>query len=275
MITEPGLYPNIPESQYHTDTGLAPELGRSLSASGAKTLLNEGPERFAYKRDHGSKGSPSMDFGTLVHTLVLRSHDERLVVSPYDAFTTKEARAWKAEMEAAGRIVVKAADVRQAIEVTKAVRAHPIAGPLFAEGRPEVTMYWTDPATHVTMRGRIDWLTKDNIVDLKTAGREGGSLPGPFARQSAQLDYPMSAANYIDGYAALTGVVLPFLTVTVETEAPYWVRVSEYKPADLDKGRDRMAAATAEYAEREAQWDGWSETPTVEVLDVPHWYGRS
>lgn len=272
MITEPGLVYGMDECAYHADRSLSPGLGRSLSASGAKTLLRS-TERFAYARDHGTVSSPSMDFGTLVHTLVLRSKDQRVVVSPYERHDTNAAKAWKGRMEREGRIIVTAKSVRKAIDVARAVHAHPVAGPLLAPGASEVSMYWIDPGTGITCRGRVDRLTPAGIIDLKTTGRESGSEPGPFGKQAANLDYPMSAAHYVDGYAELTGVVLPYFTVIVETEAPYWVRVYEYDDETLDVGRARMELAKAIFAQRSA-WGDWSETPVVETLDVPGWYGR-
>ena len=38
MITAPGIF-DVPELDYHADRLLAPQLGRSLSASGMKTIL--------------------------------------------------------------------------------------------------------------------------------------------------------------------------------------------------------------------------------------------
>ena len=48
-ILGPGVYHGRPETLYHADADLAPRLGRSLSQSGAKTLLDS-PQRFAWER---------------------------------------------------------------------------------------------------------------------------------------------------------------------------------------------------------------------------------
>jgi hypothetical protein len=261
---------DLDEATYHGDTALAPEMGRSLSASGAKTLLKS-PERFAYEREHGRPGTTTRDMGTLVHTLVLRSHDKRIVVNPHESQRTKAAQEWVAAREAEGRIVVTHKQVRHAITVAKAVRAHPLAGAILSKGRPEVSMYWTDADTGVTCRGRIDWLRDNALVDLKTCSRYGGAEPDTFGRQAANLDYVMSAAHYIDGWAALTGDVLPFYTITVELEEPHFITVSRYDDADLDAGRARMAKAKAEFAERESSGI-WVDEPEVVTIPIPRWY---
>lgn len=260
----PGIHDHIDELTYHADP--------ALSASGAKTLLHS-PARFAWEREHGTKGSDAMDFGTLVHALVLRSHDSRIVVNPHESMRTKAAQEWAAERAAEGRIVVSPKDVRRAIAVAKAVHAHPLGGAILSEGRPEVTLRWDDPETGVPLRGRVDWLRDNAIVDVKTAGRYGGSELGTFGRQAATLDYPMSAAHYVAGYAALTGDTLPFITITVEVEAPHFITVSQYDEADLLVGHERMREAIAEFARR-TESGVWSDPPQIETVPVPGWYAR-
>ena len=88
MITHPGIYAGIDETVYHADSDLAPELGRSLSQSGAKTLLAS-PARFAWERDHGRPPKDAYDLGTLVHALVLRSRDDRIRVVDCLLYTSR------------------------------------------------------------------------------------------------------------------------------------------------------------------------------------------
>jgi hypothetical protein len=212
-----------------------------------------------------------MDLGTLVHTLVLGSKDRRLVVCPFDSMRTKAAQEWAEKVDTAGQIVVTHKQVRQAIAVAKAVKAHPLAGAILSEGRPEVTLRWDDPETGVPLRGRIDWLRDNAIVDLKTCGRYGGSELDTFGRQAASLDYPMSAANYVAGYAALTGETLPFITITVEVEAPHFITVGVYDEADLLEGHERMRSAIEEFARR-TESGIWTDPPQIETIPVPGWY---
>lgn len=262
MTLTVGIHDDVPELDYHADP--------ALSASGAKTLLHS-PARFAWERENGTKASDAMDLGTLVHTLVLRSRDKRLVVCPFDSMRTKAAQEWAEQMAAERRIVVTHKQVRQAIAIAKAVRAHPLAGAIFTDGRPEVTLVWDDPETGVRMRGRIDWLRANAIVDLKTVGRYGGSELGMFGRQAANLDYPMSAANYVAGVAALTGETLPFITVTVEVEPPYFITVGVYDEADLLEGHGRMREAIEEFARR-SESGVWIDPPQIETIPIPGWY---
>lgn len=272
MITEPGVYYDIAETDYHSDALLSPELGRSLSQSGAKTLLRS-PQRFAYERAHGRPAKDEFDLGSMVHALVLRSRDNRIrVVDAYD-WRTKDAQQARKSARMAGMVPVHRGELWQAAKIAAAVRRHPLAGPIFTGGTPEVTLYWLDPDTGVTVRARIDYVRHNALVDLKTT-RYGGAEPAPFGNSAASYDYPMQGANYSDGWALLTGQSLSFVTVAVEVDPPHIVTVGQYAPEDLETGRARMRRALAEYAEREST-DVWVDPPEVITIPVPPWYGRT
>lgn len=275
-ITGPGLYDGIDETTYHSDTDLAPELGRSFSQSGAKTLLRN-PARFAYERDHGRPPKDSFDLGSLSHALTLRGGDNRIrVVDAYD-WRTKAAQTAKSEAHAAGLIPVHRGDLLDASRIARAVRRDELAGAILSAGRPEVSAYAVDPDTGVTLRARFDWLregtTRDCIVDLKTAAY-GSGTPDAFGRSAASYDYPMQAWWYRYVFFLITGRWLPFYTITVETQPPYFVTVGEYHNADLDVGEERARAAIAEYAERQSA-GAWAPNAVIHLFALPGWYGRT
>ncbi len=272
MIDKPGVYEHVDEEQYHTDQGLAPTLGRSLSQSGAKTLLRS-PAHFAWERDHGRPPKREFDLGGVVHALVLRSHDSRIrVIDAYDWRTkaAQEARraAWDARLTPVNRT-----ELLQAARIAAAVRRDPLARAIFSEGRPEVTVYWTDDETGVTCRSRIDWVRDDALVDLKTT-RYGGTVPDEFGRSAAKFDYPMQGAVYTEGWQTVTGEQLPFITVAVEVEPPYLVHVGFYTDEDIAAGRAKWRRALAEYADRESSGD-WSRPLEVQPIPVPPWYAHT
>ena len=273
MITHPGIYAGIDETVYHADSDLAPELGRSLSQSGAKTLLAS-PARFAWERDHGRPPKDAYDLGTLVHALVLRSRDDRIRVVDARDWKTKRAQEARDEARAGGMVPVLRSQLLDASRVARAVRRHPLAGAMFRGGRAEVSLYWIDDETGVTCRGRIDYVHPGGLVDLKTTTYGRGDLD-VFGRSAASYDYPMQAAVYSGGWEALTGVRLPFVTVVVEVDPPYMITVGQYDDDDLDAGRARWRTALSVYAERESSgvWDDpLTDIPTI---PIPAWYARS
>jgi hypothetical protein len=270
-ITEPGIVTGIPESVYHGDTDLAPTLGRSLSQSGAKTLLAS-PARFAWERDHGRPDKTAFDLGSVVHALTLRGGDNRIRVADTTDWKGKVWQDWKREQYAARLIPVHRDDLRVASKIAQSVRRHPLAGAILAEGRPEVSAYAVDPDTGIALRARVDWEHPKVLVDLKTAAY-GRGTPDAFGRAAASYDYPIQAWFYPYVWWLITGVWRELITITVETEPPYFVTVGRYSTADLAVGESRMRRAMQIFAERESSGD-WTDPPEIVTFDLPPWYAR-
>lgn len=268
-ITKPGIY-TVEESTYHSGQNLSQTMGRSLSATAAKTLLAN-PARFLHERDHGRPPKDTFDFGTLAHNLILGAGDDRLVVVDAYDWRSKAAQQAKAEAHAHRKVVVNRATLLAASPLARAVRSHPLASDLFSGGKPEQSLYWLDADSGATCRGRVDYLRDDAIVDLKTT-TYGGSDPDRFARDAAKWDYPLAAAHYQDGVEAITGKRLPFLWVVVEKAAPYLVRVFQLSDDDMDIGRERAQRARNLFAEYEA--NGYPAVGSeIEPFTLPAWYG--
>jgi len=270
MISAPGMYA-VPELDYHSDAQLAPTLGRSLSASGMKTLLRC-PALFRHQREHGRTATDSMDIGTVTHALVLRNPDNRLRI--YDSYD------WRAKAHQAGRDADRAlrltpvhrGGLRQAARMAASVRRHSTARNLLSRGEAERSIYWLDADTGVTCRARVDWLRDDVIVDFKTAA---DASPDGFARAVANFRYDLAAAHYVDGVKAATGVELPYVFIVVETAPPHLCAVYQLEPQDLEWGRYDAARARRIFAECESSGE-WPDYGTeIRPLDLPAWFRRA
>jgi hypothetical protein len=267
-VTGPGFHA-VAESDYHADTNLAPELGRSLSTSGAKVLL-ESPAKFHYQREHGSGHKAVYDFGHAAHLYVL-GVGEQVARVEADSWRTKEARTLQEEAYAAGHIPLLAHDDDKALALADAVKSHPTAGPWFTGGDPEQSLYWLDAATGITRRGRVDYLRHDAVIDLKSSA--DASAAG-FAKSVANYGYDMQAAAYVDGVESLTGERLPFYFVVVEKEPPHLVALYELDDESMAVGRIRNAEACALYAQCQSD-DEWPGYPTeIQTLSSPAWHTR-
>lgn len=268
LIDKPGVY-ELDETLYHQDTALAPTLGRSLSVSGAKTLLTN-PARFAWQREHGRPPKRVFDLGTVAHALILGNPDKRIrVIDAYD-WRTKAAQQAKADAYATGHVPVHRGDLRALAPLRRAVRRHPLASAILAKGQAERSLYWLDPETGITCRGRLDWVHDIALVDVKTVP-EGGTDDAAIAKAAATYDWPMQAAHYTDGWEAITGQRLPFLFIAVEKEPPNFVRVVQLDDNDIATGRERMSRARRMFAEYEA--DGYPPGPDdIDTIPLPRWY---
>lgn len=269
VITEPGIY-DLDEAAYHADESLAPTLGRSLSASGAKTLLAN-PARFVHERDHGRPEKRVYDLGTLAHALILGNPDKRVtVIDAYD-WRTKAAKEARDAAYKARKVPVHRGDLRAVAPLRRAVRRHELASAILSEGEAERSLYWIDPDTGVTCRGRLDWVRHNALVDVKTVPY-GGTDTHALAKAAASYDWPLQAAHYIDGWEALTGERLPFLFLVAEKEEPYFVRVVQLSDDALAAGAERIRLARELFAEYES--NGYPEASAeIDTLALPRWYG--
>lgn len=254
-VFEVGVNPGLSDVAYFTDT--------ALSASGAKMLLPKScPAKYkAHIDGEVEKASKAMDFGTIVHTLILGA-GKKFEVGKFDSWRTNASKEWAAEVRARRHVPVLEHDLERAKAVAEKIRTHPTWGFLFAEGEPEVALKWIDPETGITMRARLDFLRpkiegkRRVIVDLKTSK---SAHPEAFGKSIADYGYSVQDAIYEDGVKA-TGLDDDplFLFVVAETEAPYCVTVGYLSADDLKLGRAQASIARRIFKEC-SESDHWPE----------------
>lgn len=267
MIEAPGFF-SIDERAYHEDKSLAPTLGRSLSSSGAKTIL-DCPARYQWEREH-PRFKDVFDKGTIAHKLILRSDDDRIrVADTYEWKPWQKWNPWKDEHRANGLIPIHRGDLLDASRMAAAVRRHPIASAIFSEGEPERSLYWIDERTGVTCRGRMDWIRSNAIVDLKSINQADVKT---ITRQCADYGYAQQADWYRRGVHALTGEWLPYVHVFVESTPPHIVHVTQLDDDFLEIGARRNDAALDLFSECESsgEWPAYNPDD-ITLITPPPW----
>lgn len=220
--------------------------------------------------------TPSMRFGTAVHTAVLEPEtwEERYIVAPdVDRRTKAGKEAWAAFVEEAGsREVITSEEAARAHAIAALVHSHPSAGPLlrgdFVEPEREASYFWRDAETGLECRCRPDSFDGEVIVDLKTTT---DASPSGFARSVANYGYHVQAAWYRRGVAAVTGRIPRHVIIAVETSAPYAVAVYELDALALEEG-DRLcqrAITTIAECQRAGRWPGYGDE--IQRLGLPRW----
>ncbi|MGW9299660.1 PD-(D/E)XK nuclease-like domain-containing protein [Streptomyces cyaneofuscatus] len=271
-VTAPVVIDGMSAEDYHADK-------TSISSSGLRALLNPGcPAQFKYDRDHQQPPKREFDLGNAVHTKVLgEGHD--IVEIDYPNYLKADARAARDEAYAAGKVPLLPKEKAQVDAMEKAVREHPLAGPLFTPGTgiPERSIYWTDPETGVRCRVRPDWVKQlpgtTLCVDLKTIK---DAAPDTISRAIRDHNYHQQDPLYIDGIeaAGLAPEGCRFIFVFVSKIAPYLITVRELVDQDRDIGRARNQRALRIYAECESTgtWPDWTG-PVTEIpqIGLPSW----
>ena len=274
IIDKPGLYPDIPEDEYHRD----PVAGGSLSVTSSRLLLPPSvPAKFKWAREHPHVSTKAMDLGTVVHALGLGTGPE-IIELDYEDWRTKAAKEQRDAYADEGCLVMLRKDYLEAKAIADALLAHPTAGALLDGIDPEVSMFAVDPEFGIWLRGRADAMTMaysmPTVVDVKTTK---DASPAGFAKSVADFGYHRQDPWYRQLWAAILGCdpdEIDFVFAVVETEPPYLVATYRVDAAALDIGREQNRIAREVYADctESGIWPGYSEE--IEDLELPYYKRR-
>lgn len=271
----PGGPYDVDEAVYHADK-------TALSSSGARTLATSCPARYLHERQHGRPDTPAMEFGRAYHARILGTAE----IGEVEATTwrSKGAEHDAETIRGDGAIPLLTKDVRRVEAMAAALRAHPIAGPLFARpGRAEQTFVARDDETEVLCRVRVDWLpdvppgARVLVVDLKTTA---SAEPAAFAKSMASYGYHQQGAFYSDAVVHALDLDVPprFVLVAQEKDPPYLITIAEPDDEAIAWGRELNRHALRTYARCSAAgvWPGYEhalppEDGGIARLALPGW----
>lgn len=270
LITQPGIYPGIPDEVYHAD----PVSGGSISSTMLRGMKN--PAKLRHRLDH-PPASAVFEYGTAAHKRVTGTGPEIVVVDAPD-YRTKAAQAERDEARACGAVPLLPKEVATLDAMVAALERHEIAYDLLTRpGVTETTVVWDDPrgSDRLSRRCKVDvWPDAAasgpvTIVDYKTA--RDASLSG-FTRAVVDHGYDQAAAWYTAGVTAVSGRPCKMVFVVQEKTAPYLTAVYELSPVWVSAAaakNERMADAYMECLSN-GVWPGYSEESVM--LPVPSWY---
>jgi PDDEXK-like uncharacterized protein DUF3799 len=229
------------------------------------------PLLYKYRLEHPEPRKPAFTFGGAVHTLVLEPEhfDERYAV--YDGkrdARVKEWQAWQAEHP--GVETFKQWELDRIKSMATAVLADKTAGQYVRGGRREEVVTWTDEATGLACKGRLDYIRPETFLEFKTAH---DPAPRKFERDAFEFGYVAQTAFYFDGAIAarlIDGRELP-IVVAAGKGAPHHVVTFRLKQETLEMGRAQyrallrklIACTEADY------WPGIA--PGLQELGLPPW----
>lgn len=263
---KPALVHGMAASVYHADPCPVP----SLTASIAHVLCNRSP-RHAWElhpKLGGKRREPTaaMDFGTVVHALLL-GQEQELVPVQADDWRTAAARELRDAARRAGQCAVLTAELETARAAVKAIKAQLKPFGLKLNGKSEVSVFWCERADNgatVQCRGRLDHLVlarlRATIVDLKTCR---SAHPRACESHAYEYGYDIQCA----AYRSALGSVMPdllgregFRFIFAEVDEPYVVTC--FEPAgsfrELGERRWRRAINTWEECLRTKKWPGYA-----------------
>lgn len=255
-----GIVYGMPSAEYHAH--------RSLSATGAKTIVLDSPAHYKWEvLDGNRQHKPAFNIGTAVHAEVLGT-DDGIDVLDFDSWRTKAAQAARDESHGAGRTPVLASDVALIHGMRDSVLQHPLARKIFErEGNAEVSLF----AEHmgVPIRCRFDYLPDEGgiVVDLKTTGTKAS--PAAFRRAANDYGYHIARAHYLDVLKRVTGRDAEMLFIVVEKAPPHLVAVHQLNADFARIGEDYSLEARDIYKRcvETGEWPGYPNE--ISLLEPP------
>lgn len=283
VIALPGVY-ELADDDYHDPTVTGDWVSNSdLRAMSAPHC----PAKWKHRRDMGVKDKrDAFEFGKAAHRSVL-GVGSTVVVRPaeWDSWRKPAAQKWKAEQQAAGRVVVTPEDATVIEDMAAAMLANPKAVELLGQPgiRAEVALFWVErlpSGRMVKRRAMVDGLPPHpgpgvvmRLPDYKTA--DSACPDESLERKIYDNGYHRQAESYPSAVVAL-GLAdwCEVVFVFQEKHPPYLVT-----PVDLDA----IAQEVGEIENRQALevyvdclesgiWPGYADD--VVTLSIPYFRAR-
>lgn len=281
LIEAAGHYPDISEEDYHENPNLLPEP--SLSASGAKVLVEKSPAHF-WNQSNLNPNREEVDkshfnIGSACHHMMLLGDDWRkkyhILPEGYRSNANRKFAAAIEEAEAAresGLTIMKWADYQTVLKIIDAIKLSDASANAIKNGIAESTIAWQDKETGVWLRCRPDFLPNSAIhggdvrviTDLKFMAPSNCS-PDGFSKAIAQMGYHIAAAFYFEGIEQVFGHrPTHWLHLVVEKEAPFTISPYPLPHDDILLGHHQMRSAIRKFADCLAadKWPGYVNGPT-------------
>lgn len=264
-----GLY-DISMEVYHGDCCAGP----SVSGSGLVKIEKASLSHYWWDSYHNPQREPmdttALSFGRAAHAWILGEPEfnKYFVISPYDDFRSKEARAWR---DSQTRTIVKTSDFEAIKAMHKSVFKTPLIQNAFVDGRPEMSLIWKDDETGLWLKARPDWLPNrvPFVPNFKTTR---SARPQDFQRQAYDLGYHQGAALTIEGLKKVLGwTSASYYFVAQEKVAPYVAGIFIMRDTDIEWGalQNRRALRKLAKALDAGEWPGYA-SGAVEI-SMPAW----
>jgi hypothetical protein len=215
---------DMPFKEYLADPCPEP----ALSASVIKTMLQKSPMHAADEHPRlGNNKEEKEDskvsrIGTVGHAIITKQTDHRIALSPYEEFRSNEAKAWKQDALASGKIVIKPEEYETASKMSDSFFKN--FSKNFGKVKEEFPSADFEKTIIVQMAGvwckiRVDAIA-ESLWDLKSTGTE--YTPEKWCKNQLEgMGYDITAAFYRRVYQELTGEHKRYIFAVLEQKSPF------------------------------------------------------
>lgn len=282
-INKSDIYRDFPEAAYFADPCPTPSLTQSI----VKVLIDQSTlharaehPRFAEPADDepAEKYVKAQAIGNAAHTILI-GRGKTLAVADFDNWMSKDAKAERAEAEAAGKVpildkhmtiahaMVKAAT----LQLNNAATADPVMLDAFVKGDGEVVV--AAEIDGIWMRSLIDWMVNPRLLfDYKSTGMS--VAPHAIPNLMADAGWPIQAATQ----ERILDIIDPegagrrrFFFVAQENYKPFALTVHELPEGTMTMGRKMLAKGEAMWREA-VLYNKWTGYPAlIHKPEYPGW----
>ena len=251
-----------------------------LSSSGMKSIYHNTPKKYKYYKDNPQVGSrDALVFGRAAHKYILEPEDFLSEYFIYPGDIRKNSAAYKKYVnDANGKEMIKDTAYIQLQGMADSLKSYYGFLDFLRSGTNEQAMFVYDEEYDSVLRVKVDALTKDKVLDLKTTN---SAATDDFTKSIATFGYDLQAWLYLRICQLGGDSKRMFGFVAVEKEPPYLVNGIMIDPEDINYYTDKVARQTMEtykYCIQTGDWFGYdmnvqSRTKApFKMVKLPNWY---
>ena len=271
--TEPRAGRNMTEEQY-----------RQYPAVNKSTLweMRRSPAHYKWALEHPTEDTPALAFGRACHMALLQP---TLFLDHYRLAPNCDRRTKAGKDEYNGFIQglradqepISAEDYATVMGMMESISKSRRANELLRNATTELPVFWTDDATGIECKCRLDAIIYETnrdgtpagivVMDLKTCA---DASTNAFMREALKYGYDVQAAHYIRGVKHLEpGVPVRWCFLAVEKKEPYCTNLIWVGDDFIDRGTWQLIDFMGRLKEcRETDtWPGYGENTLV----LPEW----
>ena len=180
--------------------------------------------------------TPEMEFGSLTHCLLLEPElkDEKIAISPFETFQSKESKAWKAENS--NKIICKQSQFDKAQKMVDVLYNSPLAAQFLQKGINEEEVFAFDTTLSMDLRIKADKRLKQKSGSLIFEYKTTGNLI-EFGNVYTNFKYYLKAAFYKHVYELQNEKINDVVLLVQSTEEPFDFEIIKVSKIDLEIGK--------------------------------------
>ena len=220
--------------------------------------------------------TPAMAFGSAFHAALLEpDHFSAMyAIAPDVDRRTKDGKLEydRFVYESEDKTVLSATDAAKINAMLASVHSNSVANELLSACKQyEAEFKWNNADTGLEMRGFVDAIGPDFIIDVKTTTNAD---PRAFQSDIFRNQYHRQAAIYLDAISA--DFHIDFYFIAIEKDAPYGVSVHRLDQQALEAGRKMMVDQLFEYRQwveagmPNSSYEYWHYAGIYDV-ELPSW----